>query len=153
MPIFLKKQDAFNPKKVHCPLCLEDMDEIRILIGDTKQFECNGCGFLHLGKPREEKCVRCGCSILKDLGVPQDSCSFPFSEPCKKCAEKLSVISAKVTLGEFGFICKKCRKFGTLSGPPENFHSVDSGKLLNEITETQCPHCSNDKERSRRNAD
>jgi hypothetical protein len=152
MPIFLKTCDAFNPRSVHCPLCLEGMDEVKILIGDTRQFECNGCEFLHLGKPKDGKCVRCGCSILNDIGVPPESCSFPFSEPCGKCAKELSLISAKVTLGEFGFVCTKCRKFGTLPNPPENFRSLEVGKLLNEITEKQCPYCSDDKKRSRRNS-
>ena len=147
MPKFVLTTQSFNPRNTHCPMCREPTPEFKLMIGDTHKFVCSGCGFVHLGMPDEKRCVKCGCSILQDKGVPGEDESFPLPKPCSKCAEKLLRIEATVQLGGAAYKCVSCGAIGAfVAGDPRasTLFEEKGASGVYEIDKSICPQCNED---------
>ena len=121
-----------------------------MMVGDTHKFVCAGCSFIHLGKPDDGKCVKCGCSILKDHGVPEAEDSFPLPKPCPKCLKKLKDIEAIVHLGGAAYRCVSCGAMGAFAKDDDKakvLRGQDPAKTTFEIDSSQCPQCGKDEEK------
>jgi hypothetical protein len=144
MPLFVKTENSYNPRDVHCPLCLVPKPEMKLMMGGQHKYVCAGCGFMHLGLPDTNACVRCGCSILSDKGEPKEDESFPDTKPCSKCEKQVKTIDAMVLLGGIAFRCSSCGAIGAFDKDDSratDFKSKNPDKRSCEINETTCPQC------------
>lgn len=150
MPVFVPEQYSFGPRKVHCPLCLAPL-KIRLMVGDTHKFICAGCGFMHLGKPDDGRCVKCQCSILRDEGVPGEDEGFPHNAPCPACSKRLADIKAIVQLGGISFRCVSCGGLGAFAKDDPRtieFKKQQPEKNSCEIDRSTCPQCQHEQQAS-----
>lgn len=149
MPIFVPKEFSFNPRSLFCPICRLDQPEQVLMVGEVHKFICIHCQMLHLGQPDDEKCVRCGCNVLEDKGVPPEDEKFAAPDPCAPCRTNLTRIGAVVALGGLAWRCKDCGAHGAFdhNNPvvPEFRARFTEPNAMWELDQPNCPSCRNEK--------
>ena len=145
MGITLSKKHGVNPCLTVCPRCGKDSPEL-LLLGNTKEYICKGCGGKIIGKYPKGKCPHCGYRTAFSLVGEFDGMhkKLPASDLCDICKAEIKMLEEEIAKGGVPWRCSDCKSEGVIKHNAE--FSIDFRKQYPvegfTFSKDNCPVCS-----------